>query len=128
MLAKDTAPAGITQKRLEQYAREIRSDKKKFLEAGFTELFTSPARRIQIFFTDFWGMGKTYNRPGTSDGNWILRINNNFENDYYKAVAEGKAPNLAQIVANALRHRGLEKDNEELLEDLDSSAKILNEK
>lgn len=128
LLAKDTAPAGITQKRLKQYAHEIRSDKKKFLEAGFTELFTSPARRIQIFFTDFWGMGKTYNRPGTSDGNWILRINNNFENDYYKAVAEGKAPNLAQIVANALRHRGLEKDNEELLEDLDSSAKILKEK
>ncbi len=127
MLAEDTAPLGATKKQLEQYKKEIRHDKKKFMQASFAELFTSPARRVQIFFADFWGIGKTYNRPGTTEGNWSLRIGSDFENDYYKAVSEGKAPNFAQAIATALRQRGLTKGNEGLLKNLDSSAKILNE-
>ena len=127
MLAIDTAPKNATKKAVEQYREEIRNDKKKFLDASFTELFASPARRVQIFFADFWGLGKTYNRPGTTEGNWSLRIGEDFEKDYYKAVSDGKAPNLAQTIANALRHRGLDKHNAKLMHNLENSAKILNE-
>ena len=128
MLAEDTAPQNATQKEIKEYKQQIRTDKKKFMEASFAELFTSPARRVQIFFADFWGLGKTYNRPGTNTGNWELRIPSDFEKEYYDAVSEGKAPNLASAIATALRQRGLDKGNEQLIENLDNSAKILNTK
>lgn len=127
-LAEDTAPLGATKEEIKQYSKELRRDKKKFLAASFAELFASPAKRIQIFFSDFWGLGKTYNRPGTTRGNWALRLGEDFEADYYKAASEGKAPNLADAIARALRHRGLDKGNEELMKNLDNSAKIISEK
>ena len=126
-LAEDTSPKGISEEAKQKYKDELRTDKKKFLAASFAELFSSPARRIQIFFSDFWGLGKTYNRPGTTEGNWALRIGNNFVKDYYKAVSDGKAPNLADAISRALRARGLDKDNPELMKDLEESAKILAE-
>ena len=126
-LAMDTAPQGSTGKEVKQYRDKLRSDKKEFIAANFAELFTSPAKRIQIFFSDFWGIGKTYNRPGTTTGNWSLRIGNDFENDYYKAVSDGKAPNFARAIATALRQRGLDKTNPELMQKLDDSARILAE-
>ena len=126
-LAEDTAPKNISRKELSEYKQQLRTDKKKFINASFAELFTSPARRVQIFFADFWGLGKTYNRPGTSKGNWELRIPSDFEQEYYKAVSEGKAPNLADAVATALRQRGLDKKNPELIKNLDESARILAE-
>lgn len=127
LLAEDTAPKGATAEEKKQYLERLRSNRNEFLKAGFTELFTSPAKRIQIFFADFWGLGKTYNRPGTTQGNWALRLGEDFENDYYQAVSQGKAPNFAEIIARALRHRGLDKGNEALMKDLDESAKIISE-
>ena len=65
----------------------------------FAELFTSPAKRIQVFFTDFFGIGKTYNTPGTSgDQNWSLRLPNNFE--------EHETIDLAAILKAAIIARG----------------------
>ena len=127
LLAEDTIPHHSTKKALSEYTEELRNDKKKFLDASYVELFTSPAKRVQIFFADFFGIPKTYNRPGTINGNWSLRINENYENDYYKAVSDGKAPNLAKIIASALRHRGLDKHHAKLMHNLDNSAKILEE-
>lgn len=125
LLARDTAPKGATTKEIKEYRESIRKDRRNFIAASFAELFTSPARRVQIFFTDFFGIAKTYNRPGTSTGNWSLRLGENFEEDYYKAVAEGKAPNFANAVATALRRRGLDKGRDELMHNLDESAKII---
>ena len=125
LLARDTAPKGATTKEIKEYRESIRKDRRNFIAASFAELFTSPAKRVQIFFTDFFGIAKTYNRPGTSTGNWSLRLGENFEEDYYKAVAEGKAPNFANAVATALRQRGLDKGRDELMHNLDESAKII---
>ena len=127
VLGHDVSPKDFTEEQRLKYIDEIRNDKKKFIAASFAELFTSPAKRIQMFFTDFWGIPETYNRPGTTEGNWELRVGSNFEHDYYKAVSEGKAPNLAQAVLMALRQRGLDKGNETLVEKLEESAKILAE-
>ena len=126
-LAEDTAPKNVTKKELKEYKQLLRTDKNKFIEASFVELFTSPARRVQIFFSDFWGLGKTYNRPGTTEGNWSLRIPSDFEKEYYSAVADRKAPNMAATIASALRHRGLDKNHPQLMKDLDESARILYE-
>ncbi len=126
-LAQDTIKKDPTQKEWDDYLNLIRNDKKAFLTASFTELFASPAKRIQIFFTDLFGIAKTYNRPGTIEGNWELRLGENFEEQYYKAVQEGKAPNLAKAIANAMKHRGIDKDNPELMKNLETSAKILDE-
>ncbi len=128
LLAKDIAQKDASIKEIKQSREEIRTDKAKFIAASFAELFTSPAKRVQIFFTDLFGIAKTYNRPGTNKGNWSVRLGENFEDDYYKAVAEGKAPNFAAAVATALRQRGLEKGNEKLLKNLDDSAAILADK
>lgn len=125
LLASDTAPKDATTQEIKEYRENIRKDKRNFIAASFAELFTSPAKRVQIFFTDFFGIAKTYNRPGTSTGNWSLRLGENFEEDYYKAVAEGKAPNFAKAVATALRQRGLDKGRDELMRNLDESAKII---
>ena len=125
LLARDTAPKDATTKEIKEYRESIRKDKRSFVAASFAELFTSPAKRVQIFFTDFFGIAKTYNRPGTSTGNWSLRLGENFEEDYYKAAAEGKAPNFANAVATALRQRGLDKGRDELMRNLDESAKII---
>jgi 4-alpha-glucanotransferase len=127
MLAEDTAPKDASKNAIKHLEHEIRTDKKKFIASSFAELFTSPARRVQIFFADFWGIPRTYNRPGTTEGNWTLRIGENFEKDYYEAVSKGNAPNLADAVATALRQRGLDKTHKKLVEDLDKSAKILAE-
>ena len=128
LLGEDTAPQNATHEYKQKYVHDIRNDKLKFITASFAELFTSPARRVQIFFTDLFGIAKTYNRPGTTNGNWSLRLGENFEEDYYKAASEGKAPNFPQAIATALRQRGLDKGNEELMQKLDSSAKIIEEK
>ena len=127
ILGHDVSPKDSTEEEKLKYIDEIRKDKKKFIAASFAELFTSPAKRVQMFFADFWGIPKTYNRPGTTEGNWALRIGQNFEDDYYKAVSAGNAPNLAQSVLMALRQRGLDKGNEKLVERLEESAKILAE-
>ena len=126
-LAEDTAAKDISNEDKKKYLNEIRTDKKKFISASFTELFASPAKRIQIFFTDVFGIAKTYNRPGTNEGCWELRLGEKFEDEYYKAVAEGKAPNFAKAIADALRHRGLDKEHPDLMKDLDNSAKIIGE-
>ena len=128
LLGEDTAPQNATHEYKQKYVHDIQNDKLKFITASFAELFTSPARRVQIFFTDLFGIAKTYNRPGTTNGNWSLRLGENFEEDYYKAASEGKAPNFPQAIATALRQRGLDKGNEELMQKLDSSAKIIEEK
>lgn len=126
-LTEDTAPQGATNEDKKKYLKELRTDKLKFIAASFAELFTSPAKRVQFFFADFWGLGKTYNRPGTTQGNWALRLGEDFENDYYRAASQGKAPNFADAIARALRQRGLDKGNEALMKDLDESAKIISE-
>ena len=126
-LAEDTIKKDSSPEEFKKYLKKIQYDKKEFIAANFTELFASPAKRVQIFFTDLFGIPKTYNRPGTNEGCWELRLGENFEDEYYKSASEGKAPNLAKAIADALRHRGLDKKHPDLMKNLDDSAKIISE-
>lgn len=126
-LVQDTIKNDATQKDRSDYLNAIQNDKKTFLNASFVELFASPARRVQIFFTDLFGIDKTYNRPGTIEGNWEIRLGEDFEEQYYNAVRKGKAPNLAKAILYAIKHKALDKNNPELMKNLEISAKILDE-
>lgn len=70
-------------------------------ETKLVELFASDSENVQIFFTDYFKINKTYNTPGTSgDKNWSLRLNNDFENM--------QTINLARILKLAILARGEE--------------------
>ncbi len=127
ILAEDTVPCN---KGTYEHAEEIRHDKLKYMAASFVELFTSPAKKIQIFFTDVFGIGKTYNKPGTKEGCWELRLPENFEDLYYQNLTKGLGINFPESIANAIRHRGEWFANEHkiLLEKLDKFTQILKEK
>ncbi len=123
-LAEDTIEDGED---IGDYEAEIASSKKSFMLASFVELFTSPAKRIQVFFTDFFGIGKTYNKPGETEDCWTLRMPDDIESEYEKNLRNGKGFNLPEIIARAIRTKGRDvaQNNAELLENLDKFAKIL---
>ncbi len=125
-LAEDTAPYG---QNFDTYLNDLRTDKKKFMAASFAELFTSPAKRIQVFFTDFFGIPKTYNTPGKRQGCWTLRLPEKFEEIYYKNIKEGLGLNLPESIATAIRHKGEDfaSQHKELLDNLDKFTGILKE-
>ncbi len=110
-----------------QYREVLRNDKKKFMAASFAEMFTSPAKKIQVFFTDFFGIGKTYNVPGTKDGCWTLRLGTEFEKTYYDNLANGLGLNLPEAIATAIRQRGISfsEKYQDLLKRLDEFTQIL---
>ena len=76
-------------------------------KAKFAELFLT-SDRIQIPFTDFFGIEARYNEKGTkSANNWKLRLNENFEDDYYRNL-ESDAPtalNMPEILKMAVQAR-----------------------
>ncbi len=123
-LALDTK---IPEENLEDYKNNIKSNKTNFISASFAELFTSPAKYIQIFFTSFFGIPETYNKPGTTSGCWTLRLPDNFENLYWENVRKGLAINLPEAIARAIRHKGsaFANQNRKLLNNLDEFTQIL---
>lgn len=109
------------------YRYQMMNDKKKFLSASFAELFTSPAKKVQLFFTTFFGMNRTYNQPGTTEGCWTLRIPENYEDMYWDNVKNGTAINLPEVIARAIRNKGddFSKHHRKLLGKLDEFTQIL---
>ena len=107
------------------YIDILKNNPQELAKAKYVELFAGNAKNIQIFFADFFGIDDTYNKPGTSgDANWSLRLPNNFEWFYVNQLVKGKAMNLAEILMYALKCRGLDKDNQELIEKLSKYAAL----
>lgn len=105
VLGSDTV---VPDENVDKYRFELRSDKLKFLAASFAELFTSPAKKVQIFFTDFFGIPKTYNTPGQKKDCWTLRLGSGFEKLYYDNLSKGLGVNLPEAISIALKRRGAE--------------------
>ena len=112
---------------VDEYRESLRSDKKNFMSASFAELFTSPAKKVQIFFTDFFGIGKTYNVPGTKKDCWTLRAPSDYEWFYHENLTKGLGINLPELISRAIRQKGenFSSKYEELLALLDSFTQIL---
>ena len=123
-LAEDTI---TPQQNLTKYKRTLKNNPTEFIKASFVELFTSPAKRVQIFFADFFGMNKTYNIPGKKENCWILRMPDEIEDYYHKNLTEEKGINLPETLARAIRNKGENFSNKHqtLLQKLDKFAQIL---
>jgi 4-alpha-glucanotransferase len=111
------------------FVEKITSDLRAFTKAKMTEVFASPAKNVQVFFTNWLGMDTTYNVPGTKDDNlnWSLRIPKDYESYYFEQVKQDKALNLPEVMKQALEARGTEvvQQNQDLLDRLDKFSKIL---
>lgn len=103
-LAEDLAPVGAARSEL---AAKMRKDQKEFIKAKFVELFVSPAKNVQIFFNDIFGIDEPYNKPGTAgDENWSLRLPNNFKQLYFEQLAKNTGLNLPEILKEAIEAKG----------------------
>ncbi len=119
-LAEDLMPDATAEER-EAAAVKMSVDAQFLTQTKLVELFACKAENIQIFFTDFLGLYDVYNRPGTSgDGNWSLRIPDNYEEVYCNNLKEGKALNLPLILKLAIEARGKEfaQQNSEIINKL----------
>jgi 4-alpha-glucanotransferase len=97
-LARRLMPDG----RQARLARWIAADRRHLCQAMFAELFASRARRISVFFADFFGSTEIYNRPGVvAEENWTLRLPGDFAALFTSRVAEGEACNLPLALALA---------------------------
>ena len=83
---------------------KIKSSPIELAKAKFADLFHA-TKNIQISFMDFFGMGKSYNTPGTTGGdNWTLRLNPNYEETYHQSLEEkGYAMNMPEILQMAVQ-------------------------
>lgn len=129
--AEDLLPKNATARQRKIFQTKIKNSPEKFREAGWAELFTSPAKKIQVFVEDFFGGNRTYNSPGTNGPqNWSIRMSSNFENLYLKRLEQGKGLNLPQAIATAIAQKGdnFVKKNQELYNKLRYFARLLKEK
>jgi len=61
----------------------------------YEELFRF-GEKIEVFFSDFFGLSKTYNRSGVSHpDNWKLRLPNNYQANFYKNLENKEWKNIA---------------------------------
>jgi len=102
-LAARLAPAPEERARL---ARWLAADARHLCHGLFAELFLGPARRVSVFFADFFGLTEIYNRPGVvHEDNWVLRLPPDFADRYARDVARGAAFNVPLALSLALAAR-----------------------
>ncbi len=86
--------------------RAVAADPIALVEPMFADLFASKARQVLVFFPDLLGGTGIYNRPGVVDaGNWLLRVDPDFEEVHRARVQRGAALGVARAFATALRAR-----------------------
>lgn len=105
-LAHLLLPAGTTSDARQRFLSKLANDRTAMCEAMLAELFVCPARNVQIFWADLFGLEAQYNRPGSVDSeNWTLRVPVEFEPALERAIDAGHAPSLRRVLALALRAR-----------------------
>ena len=75
------------------------------VKAKFAEMFVS-GKKVQIPFTDFFGIKERYNEKGTkSYKNWKLRLNSNYQDVYYKNLESDNptAINMPEVLKIAVQ-------------------------
>lgn len=111
-------------------AKELYPDKYE-RKNKFAELFSSGAKNIQIFWTDLFGIGERYNKPGVSgDENWSLRLKPDFIDTYHKRLEDNEAVNIPEAIleANRRRNPNFNRDYFELANSLQHWSNTLKEK
>lgn len=89
----------------EMFKQRLLNNPPERIKAKFAELFTS-TDRVQIPFTDFFGISARYNEKGTkSANNWKLRLNDNYQDEYYNNLSSENptAINMPEILKMAVQ-------------------------
>ena len=89
----------------EHFKQKLLNNPVERVKAKFAELFVT-GDRVQIPFTDFFGIEARYNEKGTkSYKNWKLRLNDNYQDKYYKNLESDypTALNMPEILKMAVQ-------------------------
>lgn len=130
------ADADHTSERIEarnKYAKYIDHNPMEHVKAKFAELFLT-ANNVQISFADFFGINQVYNYGGQkADTNWKLRLNNDFEDTYYKNLSGDNptALNMPEVLKMSVKGKfdlAVAKMNKENSEKADKLREYLKEK
>ena len=114
----DVKQAKFDKYRFDTNRHKPEENKYAFRQFKFTELFTSPAQRVQIFWTDLLGMDKRYNMPQTfGPQNWTLRLSADFDKNFDPSM-------LIQAISDALKAQDQKtvRKNQKLIDSLDANA------
>ncbi|MBQ3640383.1 4-alpha-glucanotransferase [bacterium] len=103
---------------------ELSQDAEKLNEAVFAELFTTKDQFATL--PDITGSKRTINTPNTTEGNWTYRLPQDYEEQYFTNLSQGKGLNLADALAKAVRAKNGGYSNP-LVEKLKGFASILRE-
>lgn len=125
-----------------EYCKKIAKDDAERVKAKFAELFMM-GEKVQVSFADFFGINRTYNEGGHDENpdNWKLRLNQDFEDAYYKNLSSKNptAINMPEVLKLAVQGKAemkiaqgenpdkVWKETEQTLFVLDKYAKILKE-
>jgi len=128
-------PSTIQQEKENKHQSEMMSDElntadtgKNFRTMKFAELYTA---RNQFFTApDILGDERRLNNPQaskeTQHENWTAQVPKDYEETYYKNIAEGKGLNSPKALALAIRAKmGTTQETKETLHFLDKAARIL---
>lgn len=85
-------------------ARDLK-EVKNLIRMKWGELMSSPAKRVQAFFTSFIGQEGRYNIPNGKD-NWLLRMAPDFEDIYFYNLKAGRAYNPFDAISLGIYARG----------------------
>lgn len=89
----------------DEFCQKIANDDLERVKAKFAELFYTH-KKVEISFADFFGIDKTYNKGGSeNDRNWKLRLNKDYEQDYYDNLSSKHptALNMPEILKMAVQ-------------------------
>ncbi len=89
-----------------EYCQKIAQSDAERVKAKFAELFMV-GDKVQMSFADFFGIDKTYNQGGNNKNpnNWKLRLNKDYESDYYKNLSSENptAVNMPEVLGLAVK-------------------------
>ena len=116
----------------QKFKEKIIQSPLEHVKAKFIELFTT-SKNIQISFADFFGINQTYNMGGkSSNENWKLRLNSNYEDTYYKNLESDNptALNMPEILKGAVQAKmdlEIVQDDKDHPDDTEINRRALNE-
>ena len=93
--------------RREAFAAGLRARDGAMAEAMLADALSCPARNVQLFFADLFGLDEVFNTPGTvGPENWRLRVPSDYALIYPLDRKARRALNLPGALALALRAKG----------------------
>lgn len=104
---------------------ELEHSQEALSKAIFAELHTTKNQFATL--PDILGQRQRINTPNTINGNWTYRAPQNYEQEYYKNLSEGKGLNTPDALSKAIRAKQGGREDV-LTRKLDTFARILREK